>query len=224
MNKTRIEGLMPLYGSREKGRQGTVREVGQLRERNLRRQNQERPRNELERIRMEEPFVQESFRSGSLLPFLELRQEEALEKKQESQERWQEQINLLKERYTHARLQADLKKAFNQEKALIHARQIHDAIMAHPETLKLLQKVVTIRHEQNRVIIGSNVLKWMLWAAGHRQQLHDAINKSRKAKPAARFNPTQAKTRWTARRSDKARVQTASRFASEKRQSQRQAA
>ncbi len=207
MNNPRLEGLMPLYGRREKGRQETVNEVERLHQWNRSQRIELARQTEFERMETEKPVVEASFQRGSLLPFLELRAEQA-------QARWEARIELLKERYTHAHLEADLKKAFKEEQALEHARRIHDAIMAHPQTLKLLRQGINVREERNRVIIGSNELTWMLWAAQHRQQLHDAIVQGRavpgmaNARPAARWNPTGQKSRWTPGKPTKARIAT----------------
>lgn len=184
-------GLMPLYRSRERGRQETIREVGQLHEQFIRRRIQEEQRvsqSEFERLEIEKQIADQALQQGSLIPFLEFRQEQA-------RARLEAQVALLKERYTHAKLEAELKKAFTREQAKNHAQKIQAAIMAHPETLKLLQRGVDIRREQNRLVIGDKEAQWLIWAAQHRQQLRDKIinpQNTRRNGPAARVPHTTA--------------------------------
>jgi len=174
MDQRRLN-MMQLYRRQEQGRTEALEELQRMRRQEAR-AREEVPHSEFERMEAEKPIVEEAFQHGSLLPFLELRESQA-------RARWEEQVAQVKERYTHAKLEADLKKAFNEQQARKHARRIQEAIFEHPDVLELLrQGRRPIRQEGNRIIVGPHVLLAMLKAAQLRRQYHDELVRTAESK------------------------------------------
>ncbi len=167
--------MMQLYSREEQGRNEASQELQRMRLAETR-ARQEVPRSEFERIESEKPLAEEAFQHGNLIPFLEFRENQA-------RARWEEQVELVKNRYTHAKLQADLKKAFGEKNAREHAFKIQRAILEHPDILQLLRKGQPIRREGNRIVVGPHVLLAMIKAAKLRRQFHDDLVAGTKRPP-----------------------------------------
>ena len=162
--------MIQMYRREEQGRSEASEELQRMRLAEARARKGV-PHSEYERLEAEKPIAEEALQHGNLIPFLEFRESQARALQEE-------QVALVKERYTHAKLQADLKKAFGEKTAREHALKIQQAILEHPEILQLLRRGTPIRHEGNRLVVGTHVLKAMLKAAQLRRQFHDELVQS----------------------------------------------
>ncbi len=126
-------------------------------------------REEMDREAMEKEVVEQSFKSGSLLPYVAFKEEQRQQRLKE--------IEAYKEMFAHSEVVARLRRMFSREKALAHAKAIHQEILEHPQTLLLLKAGVQLRSETRtgRAVMGENEANWAAWAGQHRLQLLDKI-------------------------------------------------